>query len=96
MEKKIDFLTFIHKAMLCLHVHTVTFWSRIKVTILLYPLKSRHNFLIIGSNSKFPTLHSYSLQRHSFDIHTIISIVCHTKWCIVYGYAHTTQLLGVN
>ena len=21
-------------------------------------------------------------------------IVCHTKWCIIYGYMHATQLLG--
>ena len=31
--------------------------------------KSRRNFLITGSNSKFPTPRSSSLQRRSFDMY---------------------------
>ena len=26
----------------------------------------------------------------------VVSVVCHTKWCIVDGYVHTAKLAGVK
>ena len=74
------------------------------------PQKSRHNFQTTGSNFlnfqhhvHVAPLYSTVLLIYMYIIIstvdpkvicTIISIVCHTKWCIVYGYVHAAQLLG--